>query len=37
MSTSTSSRPLAADQPLPDSFWTGWTRLKAEYDRRLPA
>jgi uncharacterized protein YndB with AHSA1/START domain len=28
---------VAADQPLPDSFWSGWIRLKAEYDRRLPA
>jgi uncharacterized protein YndB with AHSA1/START domain len=28
---------VASDKPLPGSFWTGWTQLKAEYDRRLPA
>ena len=21
----------------PEPFWDGWSRLKAEYDRRLPA
>jgi len=28
---------VVAGKPLPDSFWSGWLRLRDEYDRRLPA
>ena len=28
---------VASGTPLPDSFWSGWIQLEAEYDRRLPA
>ena len=28
---------VTAGKPLPDSFWSGWLRLRDEYDRRLPA
>jgi uncharacterized protein YndB with AHSA1/START domain len=27
---------VLAETPLPESFWTGWLQLKADYDRRLP-